>query len=411
MKTDSFKALKIIHTADFHIGIPFKGIIGQRIDEVRREDFRANVHTIFDEAIRRQADLLLISGDVFHRSDPSNKDFVFFAKEVGRVTNYGIHIIVIAGNHDKPKTTGAKNPLEALVRARAPYFHYIQSLPKEPLLIATKSGKKVAVVPIPYIDPRLVQELTDCEISYDRYISHKISQLLSDEKIEHADYSILMAHLTIAGAQVKNIWTTYISEPKVGRQALYEPSFDYIALGHVHTPQKISEKAYYPGSIERVDFSEVDEEKSFLYVTLDDSGLHIEKIKLSCRPMISTHKIVIKNVIDPLEIIIGTLQKMNIPPESIIKLSLETDDLSWRKFEMQRRRIEQYLFEHCKILGYVLHREKIKEGYPSIELKPIASLSLRKSILEYIKKLRIDEETKKRALKLAEKLMNEVNIL
>ncbi len=403
--------LKIIHTADFHLGITARNIIGHEVEEKRRQDLRRNVSRIFDEAIRRNVDLVLICGDVFHRSDPSNRDFVFFAKEVGKVLAKGIKVVIIAGNHDKPRTIGAQNPLQALVEIGTPNFYYIQSLPKEPLIIDIKNDKKVGIIPIPYIDPRLVREISGSTMGYEAFVRNKIKEVIGNsEELMNADYRILMAHLTLTGAIVKKIWSIYITEPKVSISTLNEKFFDYIALGHVHTFQKFSNKVVYPGSIERIDFSEIDEDKGFIYAEIFENSIRIERIPLECRRMISSSKISIVNSRDPVRLILESFKLMDMPPGSIIRLEIEADAESWREFERKRRIIEDYLFGEKKILGYAIKRHLIKMMTSKVEVYPQEKISLRKSILEYINKLRIDEEIKKRALELAEKIMDEEGI-
>lgn len=405
------KTLKIIHTADFHLGLRFRNIIGSNVQEERRKDFEKNIERIFNEAIKRHVDLVLISGDIFHRSDPSSKDLLFLAKQIGRAIANGIIVIAIAGNHDRPKVAGATNPLEAFVAARVPNFYFFQKLPDEPLIIHIKEKDlKVGIVPIPFIDPRLIRIATKETMSYDKFMYDRIRLLSSSNKLEDVDVRILMGHLTLSGAKIKEIWGIQINEPSVSLQTIHPEKFDYIALGHIHTFQSFNEKIFYPGSIERVDFSEADEEKKFIYAEMSDGELKIEAIKLECRPMISTNKISISGATNPIELLRKNLEAMPIPQGSIIRLEIETDADAWRLFEKHRQNIENFLFESKRILGYILKKDVVGRAV-AIDLKKDRPLPLRKIILDYIEKLAYkDEKLKKRVIELAEKLLDEVGV-
>ena len=86
------------------------------------------------------------------------------------------------------------------------------------------------------------------------------------------DFKVLMAHAIMSGARVKDIPGLYLNDPKVGREDLCAREFDYVALGHIHQAQKVDRNIYYSGSVERISFAEVDENK------YDDVMKKIEKI-------------------------------------------------------------------------------------------------------------------------------------
>ncbi|MHA1617391.1 MAG: metallophosphoesterase family protein [Candidatus Njordarchaeales archaeon] len=405
-------SVRIVHTADFHLGVSFRNITGYNVSEVRREDFKKNIARIFSEAINRDADMILISGDVFHRSDPSNRDFVFIANQVGRAAENGIYVIIIAGNHDKPKTTYAQSPLQGLVEAHAPYFYYFQSIPNGPLIInINKESKraKVAVVPIPYVDPRIVNEISEGSISYGKFINEEISRLI-DSIPPDVDYKILMAHVTVKGAELKNIWSVYINEPTVARSDLIEHFFDYIALGHIHTPQEISKKVVYAGSIERIDFSELGEEKSFVLAELSEDGVSINRAPLECRPMLSTDTIKIKNALMPDKALSDILESLAIPSGSILRIILEADEITWKKLMKGKEILEDFLFNKKKILGYYLKHINPHSPMPENIDTELRRISLREKIIEYIKNLDIDNRVKERALELVKDILEEARV-
>ncbi len=396
--------LKIIHASDFHLGVSFRNFIGNNVEDARREDFYRNVKKVFDEAISRKVDLLVISGDVFHRSDPANRDLIYISEQIGRVVNNGIKTVIIAGNHDKPKIAGATNPLLALMKAKLPNFYFIQSIPDKPLVI-NLNGKKVAIIPVPYIDPRVIKGLG---ITYSNFYRRLLNKL-KDNTPDDVDFKILVGHLTLSGAKIKDIHGIYLNDPALSLDDILYREFDYVALGHVHTPQKIKENVYYAGSIERIDFSERDEEKSFLYIELSND-IMVERIQLKCRDMIVTNKIDLINNKKPRDLIIKLLESMRIPPGSLLRIFMKIDEATWRVLERYIDDIRSYLLNNRKILGFMIHKEYPKPVRVN-SLESVKIKSLRDIILEYIASMNIKEPVlKKRVMELAISLMDEVGL-
>lgn len=400
MKENSFK---LIHTADLHLGATTTlKVYGPNIDEIRRKDFHNNFAKIVDEALKENVDLFLICGDVFHKSDPSPKDFVEFSEQIGRLTEAGIKIVIIAGNHDRPRVKGGQNPIRGLVEAKHPSLYYIQSTINEPIIIEGKKAS-VGIVPIPYIDPRVVKYINE---DYEKILKEKINSILENPKMDNVDYKILMAHLIVLGANYKKIFYWLQDEPKINLSNLMEGKFDYIALGHIHTPQCISKKVYYSGSIEKVSFLEEDENKSFIFASFNDKGVEVELRNLECRPM-KTLEFNINSNLNPTETLMEAIKKYNIENGTLLRLIVNLDRLAWHNINMSK--IEQMLIQEIKVAGYEFDKNLIEydKGLRSlhIEGKP-----LRKQILEYIQTINIDEKIKNHAKKIAEKIMDEIGL-
>ncbi len=401
MKTQ--KSFKIIHTADLHLGATATlNMFGPNIDEIRRKDFHDNLTRIVNEALKEKIDLFLICGDTFHRSDPSPRDFVEFSEQIGRLTEAGIKIVIIAGNHDKPKVKGGQNPLRGLVEAKHPNLYYVQNVINEPIIINCKEAT-IGIVPIPYIDPRIVNYVKE---DYEKILREKIIQILEHPNMKNVDYKILMAHLIILGTIYKPIFYWLKDEPLVRLNNLMEEEFDYIALGHIHTPQHISKNVYYSGSIERINFLEEDEDKSFIFLELTNDDIKVEFKSLPCRPM-KTFKFSISSNINPTEILIEAIKKSKIELGMLLRLIIEVDQATL--FNINMDKISKALIQEIKVAGYKIDTEIIKNGkklkVPYEEREP-----LRTQILNFIQALNINEKVKNRAKELAEKIMDEVGL-
>jgi len=389
--------IKLIHTADLHLGAtsPY-GLVGPRIEEVRREDFHRNFTYIVDKALELDVDFLLISGDVFHYSDPSPRDFVEFCKQLGRLIEARITTVAIAGNHDKPRVMGGKNPLQGLQQSKTPLFYYVHSLVDEPLLLKGRDGAVLGIAPIPYVNYKLIEET---QYDYRRLLTEKAYELL--EKMEEADFRVSMLHAMVEGAEFKPIFPWFLEEPRLDIRQIKD--YDYIALGHIHTPQRISNNTYYAGAIERMSFEEIGEDKSFIYVELKDRECKVETIKLPCRPMEEMHLTLGGG--DPNKDILESINRKMLQNETILKLVLEADQTT-----LNRLRLNEIV---DKILNLVkaYRLERMHKPLKSIEIKSEHYHSLGNYIESYIDNLDLNPIIKGRAKKLAKEILEEVGLL
>ena len=397
------KAIRILHTADFHLGIKMGSIVPPSVEELRREDFYKNMFFIAEYAIRNNADIVLISGDVFNRPDPAGRDFVAFSEFVGKLVGAGIYVVVIAGNHDKPKTTRARNPMEGLQKANLPYFWYFQSTPKDPLVLEIR-GRRVGIAVIPYIDPQVIKLEG---IPYEGLVRDLVNGFV--EKLEHmdVDYRIFMAHILLAEARFSEIFPLYSSEPRISRSVLREEFFDYVALGHVHRPQKVGEKIYYAGSIERIAFDEAAEQKSFYFIEIDDGEISVRKIPLECRPMV-VQKLELSHI-SRNDFLRSIHALSGIPPNALLRLIIDADEETMRSvIDKYWPEAQEILFREKRVVGYSLKKNKISATSTGRSSPRVGKL--RQRIIEYIDSLRAPQRVKERAKEIARKVMDEVGI-
>ncbi|MGQ4892599.1 MAG: metallophosphoesterase family protein [Candidatus Njordarchaeia archaeon] len=406
MKEDSSEKIKILHTADFHIGATYRTLKGRNIEEIRRNDIRKNLEKIIEDAQREKVDIVLISGDIFHRVNPAPNDFVFFSEQIGKLTKNGIKVIVIAGNHDKPRRRDYKHHLYALVRVHAPNFYFYQTIPNEPLVIELKDKNgKIGIIPIPYIDPRIASEIGK---DYGSLIKERIEKLLEHPNMNGVDYKILMAHLIISGATIREIRTLRLNDPKISLAELKADEFDYIALGHIHQHQKIRENIWYSGSIEKLDFSEIDETKYYNIIYLGNTGVITDERELETRNMLKLEYKELKNSIDPVGEVVAYLKKNDIPKGSLVKLIVSGESRALNVLKDKLSALEDEMEKALGIVGYQIELSS-SSVYGDLKLKSgEIRRNLPQIVLEYIDSLPVDNETKSRAKKFAEEIMEKV---
>jgi len=287
--------LRIIHTADFHLGASLRERpVGTSLK--REEDFIRQMWRIRDETLKMNADFLIIAGDIFHHIPPSGTIFAEFASFLNEITKNEIYVIVSAGNHDIPRGEYLKSHLTGIHELKSDKFIFAERGFREFEAVGRRSGRKVAFLLIPYIHKSIKLDISN-EAIHDRDLSKIVSKILN-EKVEKfidnhqsADYKIIVAHCLVEGAicgSERRI--TAIDDICISRGAFNKSELDYVALGHIHHHQRITDKIIYAGSIEKVDFGEENEDKFLTVIEEEKNELKAREIELKCRPMITIPK-------------------------------------------------------------------------------------------------------------------------
>ena len=256
--------MRIVHTSDWHAGRLWRRI--DRLPEVA--DVLENLGDFLE---RERIDLLLMSGDVFDSGapNPSAERLVFgFFKRIGRA---GIKTVVIAGNHDSPARLQAWGTLAELVDVQAVAFP--RRLDDGGLVeVSARSGERALVAAVPFAAPRrlisaldLSGEETRVRQKYDQGMRQIIAHLVSG--FERETINLVMAHTHLQGAVFSGSERqVHLGEEWATTPQALPSTAHYIALGHIHRPQKVEAApapAYYAGSPLQLDFGEVGEEKTF----------------------------------------------------------------------------------------------------------------------------------------------------
>ena len=268
--------MKILHFADLHLGVESYG----RVDPAtgissRLLDFLSALDQVVDYALESQVDLVLFCGDAYKSREPSQTQQREFAKRINRLSTSGIPIFLLVGNHDLPNAIGKATTTE-IFDTLAVKNVYVSNRP-DIYGIETKSGAiQIASLPWPRRSTLLSKEETK-NLNFEQ-INQRIQQMLTNIITAHASKldpglpSILAAHVWVVGSQIGSERLMTIGQEHVllpGNVA--NPAFDYIALGHIHKHQVLSENppAVYAGSLERVDFGEEEDEKGFYLVEIE----------------------------------------------------------------------------------------------------------------------------------------------
>lgn len=283
--------IKILHLSDIHMGSGFShGQINPETGlNTRLEDFVQTLACCIDRAIAEPVDLVLFGGDAFPDATPPPYVQEAFASQFRRLADAEIPTVLLVGNHDQ-HTQGQGGASLCIYRTLGvPGFVVGDRL--ETHRIQTLNGL-VQVMTLPWLTRSTLLTRPEAE----GLSMGEVNQVLGDRlrvamegEIRQLDPNlptVLLAHLMVDTASYGS--ERFLSVGKgftVPLPLLTRPCFDYVALGHVHRHQVLCEQppVVYPGSIERVDFSEEKEDKGFVLVHLKRGQTQFEFCPVAVR--------------------------------------------------------------------------------------------------------------------------------
>lgn len=267
--------MKFLHLSDLHIG---KSLLDFNLIE----DQTYILNQILEIAKEQSVDAVMIAGDVYDKSVPSEEAVRLFDYFLCKLVEMNIKTFVISGNHDSDERL---NFGSSLFEARELYISakYEGILNKQTL--EDKYGK-LNVYLLPFVKASQVKHFFPEEeiASYDEAV-HVVFDHANVNKNER---NVLVAHQfvigkeaepTLAGSESAATLNVGLVE-KIGADCFKD--FDYVALGHIHSPQKVHrEEIRYAGSPLKYSFSEVNSHKSVPIITMGEKGnVSIELIAL-----------------------------------------------------------------------------------------------------------------------------------
>jgi exonuclease SbcD len=268
--------LKILHFADLHLGVETYGRLDPATGlSTRLLDFLNALDQVVDFAVENRVDLVLFCGDAYRSREPTQTQQREFAKRISRLSTSGIPIFLLVGNHDLPNAIGRATTTE-IFDTLAVKNVYVSNRPQI-YRIPTNSGT-IQIVSLPW--PRRSALLTKEEtknLTFEQ-INQRVQRALTNiiaAKISELDPgppTILAAHAWVSGAQVGSERSMTIGQEHVLLLSnVANPAFDYIALGHIHKHQVLNGNppVVYSGSLERLDFSEEEDDKGFYLIEID----------------------------------------------------------------------------------------------------------------------------------------------
>ena len=299
--------LKILHFADLHLGVESYG----RLDPAtglssRLLDFLKALDQVVDYALENKVDLVLFCGDAYKSREPTQTQQREFAKRISRLSTNGIPIFLLIGNHDLPNAIGKATTTEifdTLVVKNVYVSNRPQIYP-----IPTSSGE-VQIVSLPWLRrSALLSKEETKNLTFDQ-MNQRLQQALTQviaakaQELDPRLPAILAAHVWVSGATVGSERSMTIGqEHALLLSNVAHPAFDYIALGHIHKHQVLSHDppVVYAGSLERLDFSEEEDDKGFYLVEIEpDNETGKRRVSFDFHPVVGRRFVTINVDIEP----------------------------------------------------------------------------------------------------------------
>lgn len=305
MPAFAIKPLTILHTSDWHLGRRLYG-------RMRYEEFEAFLSWLQETISAQKVDVLIVAGDIFDTMTPSNRAQALYYEFLGKVSKLCCeHIVIVAGNHDSPTFLDAPSKVLKFLNV-----HVIgtacDDLNDEVLVLDAIDGTPHCIIAaVPYLRDRDVRgshagESADSKDTnvikgirahYDEVasIAKARQEHLSDAHQRHIPI-IATGHLFAAGSKTTEddgVRDLYVGSLGQISADMFDECFDYVALGHLHVPQRVGgcEHIRYSGSPIAMGFGEAKQQKQVLLVEFGEVEKSLSDESTILQPANTTSKV------------------------------------------------------------------------------------------------------------------------
>jgi len=251
--------MRFVHISDSHLGASgFSRRLSLSGYNQREEDICNSFASAVDKIIELSPDFVLHTGDLFHSVRPTNRIINFAIRQILRIVNLKIPMVIISGNHDTPKQRSVGSVF-SFFEVFSPFLHLVYKNKYESIRINSREAGSFGQCTIHAIPHCLDQE----------NFGEELAKVRIDQE---AKYNILMLHGVVAG--IPEFSMGELSEQEIPT-SYFDLGFDYVALGHYHRHCQVAPGAIYAGSTERLSLSELGQEKGFVEVEIPDSRFKV----------------------------------------------------------------------------------------------------------------------------------------
>ncbi|MCZ8039918.1 MAG: exonuclease subunit SbcD [Microcystis sp. LE17-20A] len=320
--------IKILHLSDIHMGSGFShGRLNPKTGlNTRLEDFMGSLSLCIDRAIASPVDLVLFGGDAFPDATPPPFVHEAFASQFRRLADANIPTVLLVGNHDQHSQGNGGVSLSIYRTLAVPGFIVGDRLTTH--RITTRNGD-IQVITLPWLTRATLLTRPETEglslSGVNELLINRLEPVLEGEirQLDTSVPTILLAHLMADRASLGA--ERFLAVGKgftVPLSLLNRPQFEYVALGHVHKHQNLNPSndppIVYPGSIDRVDFSEEKEDKGYVLIEVAKGEVKWEFCPLPVRPFRSI-EVDVSEAENPQKELLKALKKYDIQ-EAVIRL-------------------------------------------------------------------------------------------
>src|SRR3954466_2454983 len=274
--------MRLLHTSDWHLGRAF-----HRVNMLGAQaDFVSHLVATVRE---RDVDAVVVSGDVYDRAVPPLSAVDLFDDALHRLADLGVPTVIISGNHDSARRLGVG---AGLIGRAGIHLRTDPAASGTPVMLSDPYGD-VAFYGLPYLEPALVKgEFRVEKAGHEAVLAAAMDRVRADLATRpRGTRSVVLAHAFVTGGEARDSERDITVGGVAAVPAGVFDGVDYVALGHLHGCQTLTERVRYSGSPLAYSFSEADHRKSMWLVDLAADG-SVTAERVDCpvpRPLARIH--------------------------------------------------------------------------------------------------------------------------
>jgi exonuclease SbcD len=334
--------IRVLHFADVHIGMENYGRTDPETGlSSRVRDFIRRMNEMIDFARENEVDLAIFAGDAFKTRNPNptyQREFAWCVRDLTALCP----LVLLVGNHDLPPTALKASSIEIYDTLAVPNVWLADDYATK--VIETRRGS-VVVGAAPYpIRARLLEQVDTGGMTIaetDQRLQAELSAILGQlaaEADQHPFPRILTGHFTVNGAKWGSERGIMLGRDiEVMPSDVADPRWDYVALGHIHKHQNLSDgregvpPVVYSGSLERIDFGEERDPKGFCWVEVERGKAVWQFRRVKARPFV-TIEADLRAADDPTGDLITEIEERVDLDEAIVRVIVQLTPITEARF-------------------------------------------------------------------------------
>ena len=267
--------MKFAHISDLHLG--------KRVHQFSMiEDQKYILDKIVELVVQEEVEGVFIAGDIYDKVYPSAEAVALFDSFLVKLAKEDIKVFVISGNHDSPERIAF---LGQLTQKAGVYLSPVYDGEVKKVSMEDKYGK-INVYLLPFIKPVHVRHFFPEEVITN--YTEAMNVVINHMELNTTERNVLLAHQFVTGAMRSDSEEISVGGLDNVEVSVFE-AFDYVALGHIHRPQKMgSERVRYSGTPLKYSFSECQDNKSLTIVEVKEKG----NVEIKSIPLVPLHDMV-----------------------------------------------------------------------------------------------------------------------
>lgn len=341
--------MRIIHTSDWHLGQHFYG-------KSRASEHQQFLNWLIEQSISQDIDAIIVAGDIFDTGTPPSYAREMYFDFIAKLQKTHCQLVVLAGNHDSVAMLSESKQLVQQLSTRVISAVSDNIAEQVFVLNSFKTEQQAVICAIPFIRPRDIvksyagQSATEKQQSLQQAIAKHYQHLFEQAKSlseQNATNNtrlpiIATGHLTTLGASTSDsVRDIYIGTLEAFPASEFPPA-DYIALGHIHRPQKVAKSDHirYSGSPIALSFDEVKWQKNIVIVDFKQGELaEVTLCDVPCFQPLAMVKTSLDSLAEDLNKVVNEQQQLVSKLPEKIWLDIEIESAEYLQDLTQR--IEQ----------------------------------------------------------------------